>query len=131
MSERRRPVLSSPGSSLISPGVFINRGDMVRINNHKKFIEKIGTKEVRKVKARRKKDRGIWLGLGMIGTVGWSIAVPTLIGVGLGIWIDKRWPGRISWTLTLLFVGLMFGCINAYYWVRKEITRIEEEQKDD
>jgi ATP synthase protein I len=104
---------------------------MVRINNHKKFIEKIGTKEVRKVKARRKKDRGIWLGLGMIGTVGWSIAVPTLIGVGLGIWIDKRWPGRISWTLTLLFVGLMFGCINAYYWVRKEITRIEEEQKDD
>lgn len=104
---------------------------MVRINNHKKFIEKIGTKEVRKVKARRKKDRGIWMGLGMIGTVGWSIAVPTLIGVGLGIWIDKRWPGRISWTLTFLFVGLMFGCINAYYWVRKEIKRIEEEQKDD
>jgi len=104
---------------------------MVRINNHKKFIEKIGTKEVRKVKARRKKDRGIWLGLGMIGTVGWSIAVPTLIGVGLGIWIDKRWPGRISWTLTFLLVGLMFGCVNAYYWVRKEIRRIEEEQEDD
>ncbi len=104
---------------------------MVRINNHKKFIEKVGTKEVRKVKARRKKDRGIWLGLGMIGTVGWSIAVPTLIGVGLGIWIDKRWPGRISWALTFLFVGLILGCINAYYWVRKEIRRIEEEQKDD
>lgn len=103
---------------------------MVRIN-HKKFIEKIGTKEVRKVKARRKKERGIWLGLGMIGTVGWSIAVPTLIGVELGIWIDKRWPGRISWTLTFLFAGLMLGSINAYYWVRKEIRRIEEEQKDD
>ena len=94
---------------------------MVRINNRNKFVEKIGTNEVRKVKARRKKDQGIWLGLGMIGTIGWSIAVPTLIGVGLGIWIDKRWPGRISWTLTFLLVGLMLGCINAYYWVRKEI----------
>ncbi len=104
---------------------------MVRINNRKKFVEKIGTKEVRKVKARRKKDRGVWFGLGMIGTIGWSIAVPTLIGVALGIWIDKRWPSRISWTLTFLFVGLVLGCINASYWVKKELKRIEEEQKDE
>ncbi len=104
---------------------------MVRINNRKKFVEKIGTKEVRKVKARRKKDQGVWFGLGMIGTIGWSIAVPTLIGVALGIWIDKRWPSRISWTLTFLFVGLVLGCINAYYWVKRELKRIEEEQKDE
>jgi ATP synthase protein I len=104
---------------------------MVRINNRKEFVEKIGTKEVRKIKARRKKDQGIWFGLGMIGTIGWSIAVPTLIGVALGIWIDKRWPSRISWTLTFLFVGLVLGCINAYYWVKKELKRIEEEQKDE
>ncbi len=104
---------------------------MVRINNRKKFVEKIGTKEVRKVKARRKKDQGVWFGLGMIGTIGWSIAVPTLIGVALGIWIDKRWPSRISWTLTFLFVGLVLGCFNAYYWVKRELKRIEEEQKDE
>lgn len=104
---------------------------MVRINNRKEFVEKIGTKEVRKVKARRKKGQGIWFGLGMIGTIGWSIAVPTLIGVALGIWIDKRWPSRISWTLTFLFVGLVLGCINAYYWVKRELKRIEEEQKDE
>ena len=88
-------------------------------------------RDLRDRPAIREKDRGIWLGLGMIGTVGYSIAIPTLIGVELGIWIDKRWPGRISWTLTFLFAGLMFGSINAYYWVRKEIRRIEEEQKDD
>jgi ATP synthase protein I len=104
---------------------------MVRFNNRKKFVEKIGTKEVRKVKARRKKDQGVWFGLGMIGTIGWSIAVPTLIGVALGIWIDKRWPSRISWTLTFLFVGLVLGCFNAYYWVKRELKRIEEEQKDE
>jgi ATP synthase protein I len=104
---------------------------MVSINNRKNFIEKIGTKEAHKVKARRKKDRAVWFGLGMIGTIGWSIAVPTLIGVALGIWIDKNWPGRISWTLTFLFVGLVLGCINASYWVKKELKRIEEEQKDE
>jgi ATP synthase protein I len=106
---------------------------MVRFNNQKKFVEKIGTKEVRKVKAIRKKDQGVWFGLSMIGTIGWSIAVPTLIGVALGIWIDERWPkpSRISWTLTFLFVGLVLGCINAYYWVKRELKRIEEEQKDE
>ncbi len=104
---------------------------MVRISNRKEFADKIGTKEVRKVKARRKKDRGIWFGLGMIGTIGWSIVVPTLIGVAVGIWIDKRWPSRISWTLTFLFVGLVLGCFNAYYWVKRELKRIEEEQKDE
>ena len=104
---------------------------MVRINDRNKFIEKIGTNEVRKVKARRKKGQGIWFGLGMIGTIGWSIAVPTLIGVALGIWIDKMWPGRISWTLTFLLAGLVLGCINAYYWVKKELDRIREEQKNE
>ena len=104
---------------------------MARINNHKKFVEKIGMNEVRKAKSRRKKDQGVWFGLGMIGTIGWSIAVPTLIGVALGIWIDKSWPSRISWTLTFLLVGLVLGCINAYYWVKRELTRIREEQTDE
>ena len=104
---------------------------MVRINDRNKFVEKIGTNEVRKVKARRKKGQDIWFGLGMIGTIGWSIAVPTLIGVALGIWIDKMWPGRISWTLTFLLAGLVLGCINAYYWVKKELERIREEQKNE
>ncbi len=104
---------------------------MVRVNNRKEFIEKIGSKEIRKVKARHKKGEGIWFGLGMIGTIGWSVAVPTLIGVALGIWIDKRWPSRISWTLTFLFIGLVLGCFNAYYWVERELKKIEKEQKDE
>ena len=74
-------------------------------------------------KARRRPQESVWYGLGMFGLVGWSIAIPTLIGVALGIWIDRRWPGPVSWTLTLLFVGVVVGCLNAWYWIKQESRR--------
>jgi len=99
--------------------------------NREEFKEKVGTKEARKMKARRDKNKGIWLGLGMMGMIGWSVAVPTLVGVGIGIWMDIRYPGHISWTLTFLSIGLAVGCINAWYWVEREREKIEGIQSDE
>ena len=94
------------------------------------FIEKIKRKEKRKLRARDKKYQAIWFGMGLFGVIGWSVMVPTLIGIAFGIWADKRWPGPISWTLTFLFAGIILGCLNAWYWVEKERKLIEEENKD-
>ena len=89
------------------------------------FIDKVGEKEAHKIKARNEKKRIIWFGLGMMGTIGWSVAIPTLLGIALGIWLDSKWPGRISWTLTFFFAGLLLGCLNAWYWVRMEQKKME------
>ena len=51
-------------------------------------------------------QRSVWFGLGMFGLIGWSVAIPTLLGAALGQWVDKHYPGRFSWTLTLLLLGL-------------------------
>lgn len=74
----------------------------------------------RKLRARRAGRRGVWYGLGMFGLVGWAVAVPTVIGVALGLWIDARVEGTISWTLALLLAGVALGCLNAWFWVRRE-----------
>jgi ATP synthase protein I len=83
---------------------------------------KVGIKEARKIKARRQRGRGrgVWFGLGMFGLVGWSVAIPALIGIGLGVWIDLKWPSRYSWTLMLLVIGILLGCVNAWFWIKKE-----------
>jgi len=94
------------------------------------FIEKIKRKEKRKLRAQRKKGQAIWFGLGLFGVIGWSVMIPTLIGIAVGIWADRRWPGNISWTLTFLFAGIILGCLNAWYWVEKERKEIEEENKE-
>ena len=87
------------------------------------LIETVGTKEKRKIRARQEEDRGVWFGLGMFGLVGWAVAIPALIGIAVGIWIDKRWPSPYSWTLMLLVIGVVVGCLNAWYWVRRESRR--------
>jgi ATP synthase protein I len=99
-------------------------------NYKKEFSQKIARKERRKEKARRNKDKNIWFGLGMFGIVGWSVSIPILLLLAIGIWIDSRWPSRISWTLTLLFIGVVLGCLNAWYWVTKEQKKIEEDRYD-
>ena len=62
----------------------------------------------------------MWFGLGMFGIVGWSVAIPTIICVAIGIWIDSRLDSGLSWTLMLLGIGIAMGCFNAWYWVKKE-----------
>lgn len=84
------------------------------------FAGQVGKKSERKSSAWRKKQRGIWFGLGMFGLVGWSVAVPALLLLGLGIWIDRTWVSDYSWTLMLLVLGVALGCLNAWYWVKKE-----------
>lgn len=80
----------------------------------------IGRKAERKLRARRTGRRGVWFGLGMFGLVGWAVALPTVAGVALGLWLDARFPSRVSWTLTLLLIGALLGSLNAWYWVKRE-----------
>jgi len=90
--------------------------------NEKEFADEVGEKSRRKSEARREKDRGLWFGLGMFGLVGWSVAVPTLLLLALGIWIDSTYKSPYSWTLMLLVAGIILGCFNAWYWIQKEST---------
>jgi ATP synthase protein I len=91
------------------------------------FTKDICTKEARRLKGKTAQDHTIWFGLGMFGVVGWSIAIPTLIGVAAGLWIDKTFPSRYSWTLMFLIAGIVVGCMNGWYWVKKARDQIMEE----
>jgi len=97
--------------------------------NEPTFAGEIGAKATRKLKA-RKSAPTVWSGLGMMGLVGWSVVVPTLLGAALGIWLDKHHAGKHSWTLALLVAGLALGCLNAWHWVAKEDQAIRDEQED-
>jgi ATP synthase protein I len=94
------------------------------------LVEQVGAKAARKLKARRNPTASVYFGLGMMGLVGWSVVVPTLLGTALGVWLDKRHPSTHSWTLALLVAGLALGSLNAWHWVAKEDKAMSEEQGD-
>lgn len=87
------------------------------------FEDTLSGKASRKLKARREGDRGIWFGLGMMGLVGWAVTIPTVLGIAVGVWLDSRSaePGGVSWTLTGLVLGVTLGCINAWFWIQREL----------
>ena len=84
------------------------------------FGRQVAAKIARKLRTQRQVEQGVWFGLGMSGLIGWSVAVPAILGAMLGLWWDRRHPGAHSWTLTLLMAGLMIGCANAWHWMSAE-----------
>jgi ATP synthase protein I len=84
------------------------------------FMRDVARKSARKIKAQRDDSKGIWFGLGMSGLIGWSVAVPTIAGAFLGLWLDRHHPGGHSWTLALLVAGLALGCFNAWHWLAQQ-----------
>ena len=96
--------------------------------NEAAFAEQVGANAARKLRARNS-TQTVWFGLGMMGLIGWSVAVPTLLGAALGLWLDKHHSTTHSWTLALLVAGLVVGCLNAWHWVAQEEKAMREEQE--
>jgi ATP synthase protein I len=98
--------------------------------NEAAFSKQVAAKAALKLKARRRAGEGIWFGFGMMGLIGWSVVVPTLLGAALGLWLDDHHPGKFSWTLALLMAGLTIGCLNAWHWVAKEDSAMHEDREN-
>ncbi|MCB1662181.1 MAG: AtpZ/AtpI family protein [Pseudomonadales bacterium] len=59
-------------------------------------------------------------GLGAFGIIGWSIAVPTVGGAFLGLWLNRVVPQNFSWPIALILGGVVVGGIIAWNWIDKE-----------
>jgi ATP synthase protein I len=94
-----------------------------------RLLRTVARQMERKLKARRERGRrSLWFGLGAMGVVGWSVALPTVIGVLVGHWLDSRYPGPLSWSLTLLVLGAALGGLNAWRWLRRQREPSEAEK---
>ena len=90
----------------------------------------IGRRARRLKKAREKPGVSPLRGLGAFGMVGWSIAVPTVGGAFLGLWLDRTLPQDFPWVLALILAGVTLGGFIAWAWIGRE-SREEEDGDDD
>jgi ATP synthase protein I len=97
----------------------------------RKFEQQVGASVARKLKARDDPVPGLWFGLGVMGVIGWSVTVPTLLGAALGTWLDHHHRSSHSWTLALLVAGLSIGCLNAGFWVARHAHAVHGSESDD
>jgi len=85
-----------------------------------KSAETIGQRAQRIKHARDHPGPSPLRGIGAFGVIGWAIAVPTVGGVFLGLWLDRAAPQGFSWTVALLLGGVVLGGIIAWRWIDKE-----------
>jgi len=67
--------------------------------------------------------------LGVLSSMGISVVVAILIGVFLGLWLDKYFGTKSTFFYIFLFAGIAAGFNNIYVITRREIKR--EENSDD
>jgi len=68
----------------------------------------------RRLRARQEGRRSIGQDLATIGVIGWTVVLPTLLGIFAGRWLDRRFDTGIFWTLGLLLLGVSVGCVLAW-----------------
>lgn len=90
-----------------------------KLSSEEELLNKIDRESKKKIRAEEEGSE-IMFGLGLFGIVGWSIAIPTVIGIALGVYLDNRFTQTFSWTLTLLFAGVILGALNAWKWIKEK-----------
>lgn len=87
----------------------------------------LNEKESVLVSSRRKKkytgDRDGWYYLGLVGQMGYTIALPMVTGALVGKYIDSRWSVDPSATLMLLLLGSVVSFLGFIKTIRELIRR--------
>lgn len=68
-------------------------------------------------------ERHFTRNLALIGSLGWLIVTPTVLGAFLGRWLDGIAGRGIFWSASLIFCGAALG-----FWLAWR--RIEKEQRE-
>ena len=75
-------------------------------------------RRAREEKWRREGERPLARNLALVGTLGWLIVIPALLGAFGGRALD-RWAGTgVTFTSALICVGIALGCYLAWTHVR-------------
>jgi len=61
--------------------------------------------------------------LGQIGILGWTIVVPTLLGLVIGHWLDRHFHTGVFFSAPLLMVGAAVGLWSAWKWMHRQTRR--------
>ncbi|QIE54208.1 ATPase F0F1 [Pikeienuella piscinae] len=89
-------------------------------DRNRKQVDEIGHSAARKKTARDNPGPSPLRGVAVFGTIGWAIAVPTVAGAFLGLWLDRTRPQDFSWTIALILGGVVIGVAIAWAWIDRE-----------
>ncbi len=73
--------------------------------------------------------RQLYKSLGFLSSVGIALVVSILIGLGMGVYLDRWLDTRPLFTLIMLLIGVISGFRNVYILTNRELKRQEYEDR--
>lgn len=89
-------------------------------------VKQVQKKAEQMRKTRQRKAYSPLQGFSAFGVIGWSVAVPTVLGAIAGKWLNNAAPQSFSWVLALMLAGLVIGIIVAWDWIGKNQDENDE-----
>lgn len=91
-------------------------------SQREKWLRQVRKRRERREEFEREGDNSFWQVVGIAGSVGWTVALPTVIGGLLGRWIDSKVEGSGQvFLFFFMLVGLTVGCIVAWRTISEKI----------
>lgn len=85
------------------------------------FLAEVRARRARHEKHRKEGDASFWASVSAMGTIGWSVSVPTALGVLLGRWVDGRLESAHIFMVFCMLVGLGVGCFTAWRIISEKL----------
>ena len=97
----------------------------------KKQLNKTARQLIKKADKRQNQDnKQVVYRAALLSVYGWQMAIPVLLGIILGIFLDKVFPiPHFSWILNFILLGFVVGFYNATRWMKKNLGL--KEKNDD
>lgn len=87
-------------------------------NDHQELQESVKS-DIKKIEQSKKERATLFAQTVYLGTLGLIFILPVIVGAYLGVWLDNKLKGfSISWTISLIFVGVVVGAINVYFFMK-------------
>ena len=86
-----------------------------------RFLSEVKARRTRHEEHVREGDTSFWQSVGVMGTIGWSVSAPMVLGIFLGRWIDRQVDSAHVFTIFCLLCGLITGCVTAWRIVSEKL----------
>ncbi len=83
-------------------------------NHHRDDMRAAIKRDLQRHARRDESHRSFWNSLGVLGMVGWPIALATVGGALLGRYLDTHFGTGVRFTLMLLSLGAIIGSYTAW-----------------
>lgn len=81
----------------------------------------------RRARARTRRGKSLWVQASTVGTLGWLLAMPIVLGALLGHLLDLYLGSGITWAMAFMFLGVLVAGYSL--WKLTVDTRMEEERE--